>query len=54
LTLDPRSVVLLLGVDQWNGIYRPDSVSRQVSLSNGFTMQLRAKNHPTRTTRAMA
>jgi hypothetical protein len=48
LTLDPRSVVRLLGVDQWNGIYRPDSVSRHYSLSNGFTMQLRAKNHPSR------
>ena len=46
LELDSRSLVRLSGTGtSWDQTYYPESVTRRLSFSDGFTMSLRAKNH---------
>ena len=44
--LDTRSLVRLAGTGtDWDQTYYPESVTRRISFEEGYTMQLRAKNH---------
>lgn len=46
--LTPRHVIQLRGVPGWEQDYYPDSITRQMSLSSGFTMEVTAKNQDQR------
>lgn len=46
-TLSTRMLVRLSGT-AWDGLFWPDAITRNFDLHGGFTMRLRAKNHPTR------
>ncbi|MCE9565853.1 MAG: hypothetical protein K8U57_27830 [Planctomycetes bacterium] len=49
--LSTRSMVQLTGTGTaWDQNYYPDSVTRRISLVDGYRMELRAKNHSTQST----
>ena len=49
--LSTRSMVQLVGTNTaWDQNYYPDTVTRTLSVENGYRMELRAKNHSTQST----
>ena len=51
MLLTTRAMVQLVGTNtDWDQLYYPDTVTRKISMQEGFTMELRAKNHSTQST----
>ena len=49
--LTTRAQVQLIGTGTaWDQNYFPDTVTRHISFEEGYTMELRAKNHSTQST----
>ena len=49
--LSTRTLVQLVGTGTaWDQLYYPDSVTRRISFSEGYRMEVRAKNHSTQST----